>query len=238
MPELQVIETKELYDGDIALNNLRESSKISHYKFAMSSVYGWLMCNPESNLYDLEKLFRNEKLNIYLIADSNINKGQKLVLPRNVKIDLKFTCVILVNNEEKMDEYIAEHNIIIKDNLENLKYTGFEFDSDVIEEEIHQLKNREEIDNIQDILSQLQHVGIGINIIDEHDPQTQLDNDIKDAIDNHEIVEQRIFQSDEDSNYIEFYNKNDDERVSDWILKINKQNEEMDVINISTILKK
>jgi hypothetical protein len=236
MPELQVIETKELYDTNVAYNNLVEASKITDYRLSMSAVYGWLMCNPNTTLYDIEIMLRKDNIPIYLIAEESNNSNQQLVLPRNNIIDLKYTCAIVVNTQNKIDEYMKTNDINYEKNLKKLEICGFEFSDEINTNDIHELKNRDDINDIQDIVTQLQHIGVSINVSSNDDPQSMLDKDIDIATKKYGNVEQTIINSDNKYNYIQFFVKINDNsvRISDWILKISKEGDYMEVVSHET----
>ena len=65
-------------------------------------------------------------MDLYFIASSQLEEGNKLSLPNEVDDNiLKFKCILSCKNKEEALKEILEHSDSYEENLEKLKFTGF-----------------------------------------------------------------------------------------------------------------
>ena len=111
---------------ELAEHNIENLCKTKNYAATSQACLAWLKLNKDSTFYDLEKLARDKKLDLYFIASNKIDNGTRISLPNHIDDDiLKYKCILSCSSKEDALKQIHEESKSYLENAKKLKETGF-----------------------------------------------------------------------------------------------------------------
>lgn len=158
-------------EKNLAFRNIVKLSKTKNYSMIFQCCLAWLIENNEINLQNLEKLLRNNNLDVFLIASDKINDNEIISLP-NCDRELKYNCIISCKDKNEVLKYSNSY----EENFTKLLNTGFTINKDDSFKNI--LDKTKDLDGLQ---FRLMHNKVRIEL-ENVDPRTELQKDIKYAL--------------------------------------------------------
>lgn len=158
---------------ELAEHNIKNLCKKKDYVIVSQACLAWLKLRNKGTFYDLEKMARENNLNLYFIASNELDNGCKLSLPNETDDKLlKYQCILSCSNKQEALEKILKYSNSYEHNLFKLKRTGF---SIPIDSEFDELLN--ETEQSKRFHHEIMHNKVEVDLI-SIDLETQLQKDL------------------------------------------------------------
>lgn len=110
---------------EISLHNMKHSDVHFNKETLIASSYAWLKNDNQRTFQDLEKYYRENNFNTYLIAKPFVSEDELTLENPNTNENLCYECLFHCNPHQKYDEVLCKYSENYDENFSKLLNSGF-----------------------------------------------------------------------------------------------------------------